>query len=155
MTAAEKLLRRLERAQDLAAEVAQLRAEIVASKHRRRGREKRAPGVTREDRREARNERAAEIRAAVMERANGRCEWCGREGFALQWAHVIDGNGARQAHESVETTAAACSDCHLRGWHRNEMPTLRNAYEWALRLGFREAAHEIEKKIAKVEEARR
>jgi hypothetical protein len=115
------------------------------------------PGATKAERDEERSKRAAEIRAAVMERAAGVCEWCSRDGYALEWAHVIDGNGDKQAHEAVDTTAAACFDCHRRGWHgsgaRREK-TLRDAKEWALRLGFRKALAEIDRKIAKVTEAR-
>ena len=116
-----------------------------------------APGKTKEERREERNTRAAEIRAEVMKRADGRCEWCQRDGFVLEWAHVIDGNGSRRAHESVETTAAVCADCHHRGWHGSgprRDAALRSAKEWAIRLGFREAMAAIDKKIAKSNEAR-
>jgi hypothetical protein len=115
------------------------------------------PGATKEERKTAKDARSAAIRAAVMERAAGVCEWCNRDGYALEWAHVIDGNGDKQAHEAVDTTAAACFDCHRRGWHgsgaRREK-TLRDAKEWALRLGFRKALAEIDRKIGKAAESR-
>ena len=151
MTAAEKLLRRLSQARSLEAEVEALKAEIQAEKKRKRGKRSPSPQAVR---REERKERAPEIRAAVMARADGKCEWCGREGFVLEWAHVIDGNGFKRQHEDVTTTAAACADCHHRGWHGSgprRMQTLRDAKAWALRLGFREALAEIERKIAKAE----
>ena len=122
-----------------------------------------APGKSRDERRQERNERAAQIRRRVFARAgakeadgsDGRCEWDARGFMVLQWHHLV-GGGSRTSPETEreDLTTAICHDCH-RGWERSDPVVLRNAYAWALRLGFRDAAHEIEKKIAKVDEARR
>lgn len=104
--------------------------------------------------REARSERAAEIRAAVMARAEGRCEWCRAwgTGLVLEWHHII-GGGLRRKRESVETTAAICHQCH-REWERSVWTTLHDALAWSLRLGLQGAQAAIKKRISKVEEAR-
>ena len=150
MTAEERIVRRLRRAGDgIMGELDKLEAEIRASGKRKASKATPSPQAVRRD---ERKERAPEIRAAVMARADGKCEWCGREGFVLEWAHVIDGHGSKRQHEAENTTAGACADCHLRGWHGSgprRMQTLRNALEWALRLGFKDAAREIERKIEK------
>lgn len=104
------------------------------------------PGKTRATRKEERNERAAEIRAAVMERANGKCEFCGRDGFALEWAHIF-GGGDRRHREDVTNTAANCWDCH-RGWEKAKPETFRDAKDWAIRNFFGEALKEIEHREA-------
>ena len=146
----------LAKANALLAEANRLLDQVKADRARMKALPRvKAPGATRDERRAERNERAAEIRAEVMKRADGRCEWCHKDGFVLDWAHVIDGNGSRRAHEAVDTTAGVCADCHHRGWHKNRMETLLAAKEWAIRSGFREALAAIEKKIAKVEEGRR
>lgn len=56
-------------------EAAGLREDITRAGARRQ-RKHVAPGKSREERREERNERAAEIREAVFARALGRCEGC-------------------------------------------------------------------------------
>jgi hypothetical protein len=104
------------------------------------------PGKTKAERKEERNERAAEIRAAVMERADGRCEWCHRDGFALEWAHIF-GGGERRHREDVTNTAANCWDCH-RGWENAKPATFADAKAWARAYGFREALREIEHREA-------
>lgn len=133
---------------------------VIAANRRQKEMRKRhrdrAPGPTKAERRAAAKARDAIIRAAVMERAGEHCEWCGRDGFVLEWAHVIDGNGSRQAHAAAETTAGVCADCHHRGWHGSgarRAQTLAAARAWAVRLGFIEALAEIDKKITKAEEA--
>ena len=144
MTTAE--LRTRER--ELSRELRALRKKIRSAQRIPKAK---APGRSKAERDAERDARAAEIRAEVMKRADGQCEWCHREGLVLQWAHVIDGSD-KQAREDVDTTAGACADCHLRGWHGSgprRMQTLRNALEWALRLGFKDAAREIERKIEK------
>lgn len=105
-------------------------------------------------------ERDTTIRARVFLRAgakeadgsDGRCEWDARGFMVLQWHHLF-GGGARTAMEREDTTAAICHDCH-RGWERNDSTVLRNAKEWAIRHGFKDALARIEKKIAKATEAR-
>jgi hypothetical protein len=111
---------------------------------------------------EPRAVKVSRIRDAVFARAAGVCEFCAarrernplhRVSAPAEWHHVI-GGGLRQAMESVETTAAICTGCH-KGWGKPDLEVLAAAKAWALRLGFRVALAAIEKRIAKVEEARR
>lgn len=56
---------------------------------------------------------SAQIRAAVMRRADGRCEACtGPLGLSGVWDHWLGGSGRRKALESVETTWALCAYCN-------------------------------------------
>jgi hypothetical protein len=108
-------------------------------------------------RKDERRERAKEIRAAVFARAAGRCEWSylaapAAQPMPTEWHHVI-GGGLRRHRESVETTCAICTTCH-RGWERGNDIVLDWALGWAKRNGFTEAQAAIEKRIAKVSEAR-
>jgi hypothetical protein len=122
-----------------------------AAQSRKRERAARAPVA-------ARPKRDPTIRPRVMARAEeqGGCEWCPPHrkslAFVLEWHH-LRGGGERRTAESAENTAGVCWDCH-RGWERGSMDVLRAAKEWAIRLGFRDALHRVERKIAKVEEAR-
>jgi len=60
----------------------------------------------------------SEVYAAVRNRANGRCELCGKLTNDLQMHHVVSGYGRRKAHESVETCIMLCVECHAEV-HRN------------------------------------
>jgi hypothetical protein len=102
--------------------------------------------------RETRMQKVTRIRGAVFERAAGVCEFCRRR-QPREWFHVI-GGPLRRKLESEGTTAAACWECH-RAWERNDRDVMRAVKEWALRHGFREAVRAVERRIAKVEEARR
>jgi hypothetical protein len=138
-------------------QAAALLAGLPDKRKSKRLRAERAPevkGATKAERKAERNARAAEIRATVMERAGDACEWCHRSGFVLEWAHIF-GGGERRHREAVENTAGICADCHHRGWERGNLDVLRAAKEWAIRHGFRVALAAIEKRTAKVEEARR
>lgn len=53
------------------------------------------------------------VYAAVMERADGRCEWC-KEYYCVVAHHIIHGNGKRQQHETVESVIALCDKCHTK-----------------------------------------
>lgn len=112
----------------------------------------RAPRAPKEPEAEPRKLTVARIRGAVFERARGLCEFC-RQRPPREWFHVI-GGPLRRKLESEETTAAACWPCH-RAWERNDMNLMRAVKEWALRLGYCEALRAVEKRIMKVEEARR
>jgi hypothetical protein len=105
------------------------------------------PGQSRVSRKGERNKIAAEIRAQVMERSGGTCEFCHREGFVLEWHHIF-GAGDRTHKESVENTAAICADCHHRGWAKNSPETFRQAKAWAALYFFGEAFREIEHREA-------
>jgi hypothetical protein len=129
------------------------RVLAARSSRSRRTAPKRKPGrEAKEAQRNGRKERAAEIRGFVMGRARGYCEWCRCPSLSLEWHHVLSG-GERRPRESVETTAAVCRYCH-HTWHHSEVSTLRNAMEWATVHGFKDALRAIEKRIAKVQEAR-
>jgi len=60
----------------------------------------------------------SEVYVAVKNRANGRCELCGKLTSELQLHHVISGYGRRREHESVETCIMLCVECH-RAVHDN------------------------------------
>jgi hypothetical protein len=109
----------------------------------------------REIRRQEHVDRMADLRRKVVVRSHGCCEFCGASmhaaGFELH--HVIGGS-SRQAEERDDTVAGICLACH-RAWHGSDpIIVLRNAMEWALRNGFRDALRAIEKRIAKVAEAK-
>jgi hypothetical protein len=132
-----------------------LKAESRSRRQRQKDRPPRAPGKTSEQRREERNARATEIRAAVFARAAGFCEWHGPESKCPppeEWHHVI-GGGLRRPMEREDTTTAICRVCH-RLWENHDMDTMRAAKEWAIRLGFKDALREIERRIAKVKRMR-
>ena len=148
MTSAQRIVRRLRQAQDLAAELDNLESEIRAAGTRRNG--KRTPS-RQAQRREERNERAAQIRAVVMERAGVNCEWCGAANLRLELHHVISGPSRRSA-ESVETCAAICPDCH-RLLHRNSGAALVLARIWAERGSYSVALIAIQRRIEKLTEA--
>jgi hypothetical protein len=156
VTLSTTALRALKRKQregfvELAAAIASLEAEIRKSKAKAIPKPE-APGLTKEQRKEERNKRAAEIRAEVMKRADGRCEFCHREGFVLEWHHIF-GAGDRTHKESSENTAAICADCHHRGWAKNEPQTFRDAKAWAILNFFGDALREIEHRMALSEAA--
>lgn len=83
------------------------------------------------------------IRAAVMDRARGRCEACG-ERAALALDHWLGGIGRRRQMESVETTWALCGECHrdrtenrpsAADWNRHfEAHARRHGYPVVLHL---------------------
>lgn len=52
-----------------------------------------------------------DIAQAVLERSQGLCEWCGNSEM-VQLHHIINGNGKRRQHESVESVIALCWTHH-------------------------------------------
>ena len=54
----------------------------------------------------------SEVYAAVRNRANGRCELCGKLSSDLELHHVVSGFGRRKQYESVETCLMLCHECH-------------------------------------------
>ncbi len=54
----------------------------------------------------------SEVYAAVRNRANGRCELCGKLSSDLELHHVVSGFGRRRQYESVETCLMLCHECH-------------------------------------------
>lgn len=66
----------------------------------------------REEKRATKKEHRAEVRAAVMMRAGGRCERCGEYGElldALEWDHFF---GRHEGDETIERTWALHRTCH-------------------------------------------
>jgi hypothetical protein len=124
-------------------------SRVRASKRRRGEREPRAVARPAE---EPRREKVARIRGEVFARAAGCCEW-GNHGPPAEWHHII-GGGLRRVMESPETTAAICIPCH-RGWEKGDPEVLAAAALWAMVWGFDAALAAINKRTAKVEEARR
>lgn len=122
-----------------------------SARTRRKEREPRAKGASREQRRDERRKRMADVREAVLIRADGKCEVCGRTGFVLEAHHLLSGP-LRRLEESPETVLAICMDCH-RGLHRNDPATLRRMWEVCGRLGMAKARAAVGRRIAKVLEA--
>jgi len=60
----------------------------------------------------------SEVYAAVRNRANGRCELCGKLSSDLELHHVVSGFGRRRQYESVETCLMLCHECHEQA-HRD------------------------------------
>lgn len=104
---------------------------------------------------EERRAKVAAIREAVFARAGANCEFCRMPVgvLPLEWHHII-GGGLRRHRESVETTVAICRPCH-DDWERGSLLVLAEAVEWAARHKFGGALAAINRRVAKVEEARR
>jgi transcriptional regulator GlxA family with amidase domain len=152
MTSEERQLRRIREATDMVAAIDGRLAEIRAAKARKSG--KRAGSrIAKEAKREERIDRMAAIHFAVMERAAGRCEFCGEDSGNLDTHHILSGP-LRRAAERSDTVAAICRGCHAF-YHAGRADVLRDAYTWAVRRGFKDAARAIERRLEKIEEARR
>jgi 5-methylcytosine-specific restriction endonuclease McrA len=101
-------------------------------------------------RKDERRKRMADIREAVMVRAEGECELCHEP--AAEVHHLVSG-GLRQHRESVETLIALCQPHHLAA-HRNGMATLETLEEWAIVNRYGEAQAALRRRIDKAIEAR-
>lgn len=162
MTAAERIARKVRPELDAANAAADLptahrhidKALALLAPYAKRGKRKGlAPGATKDSRRLERNIRLKVAYEVAENRAAGRCEVCLRLGFVLQAHHLVSG-GLRRHRESAETIVMICADDH-RAIHRNDLDALRAVKEACIRLGLREGLKAIERRIAKVEEARR
>lgn len=156
MNAAQKIRKAIDRAQsaDECREIVERMIKVVRTQKRLRS--ERAPkvaGATKDERREERNIRLKVAREVAEARAGGKCEVCGRTGFILQAHHLVSG-GLRRHRESAETLLMICADDH-RAIHRGDLDTLRSVKEATIRLGMREGLRAIDRRIERVEEARR
>ena len=119
---------------------------------------KRVAGPTRKEIREAnrikKRERTANVRVEVFKRDGGRCVICGDE--ATEMHHLVSGSGLRRIAEGVSTCVALC-ETHHREAHRNVLDTLLALLLWAQGNAgsYSIAATALEKRLAKIEEARR
>jgi hypothetical protein len=118
---------------------------------------KAAPRVkAKTEKRDGRNARMARIRMDVFNGSGGNC--AAKCATPIRYdtfhAHHVIGGGERQAKESVKTVAPLCGACHEKV-HAGDLETLVNLRWWAQETGRREAMHALERRIAKVEEARR
>ena len=52
-----------------------------------------------------------QVYKAVSDRAGGLCELCGQY-KPLSLHHIVNGQGKRQQHETVESCIMLCADCH-------------------------------------------
>jgi hypothetical protein len=147
MNARELSLYRKHGASALAAEAErQLAARTARS---RRAAPRKAPGrAAKEAKRKTKAERRQEMRAAVVARADGRCE-CpvngpdGIErcpGYASEWDHFW----GRAREESVESTWMLCGACHYR--KTNNMP---GRLAWLARFQFHAREHLYDAQAAK------
>ena len=98
-----------------------IRRQITSSKARKRV--KAAPRILREKATKAqREENWSRTRAAVLARANGRCEMCGAIGFDLDCHHLAPGP-LRRKYEAPNAVVGICRTCH-RGWHKGALVDL-------------------------------
>jgi hypothetical protein len=132
--------------------------QLAARKqHDKRVSAKAAPRVkAKTEKRDGRNARMARIRMDVFNGSGGNC--AAKCATPIRYdtfhAHHVIGGGERQAKESVKTVAPLCGACHEKV-HAGDLETLVNLRWWAQETGRREAMHALERRIAKVEEARR
>jgi hypothetical protein len=101
-------------------------------------------------RKDERRKRMADIREAVMVRAEGRCEVCGDE--AAHAHHILSGPDRRR-HEEVATMLALCPACHRR-IHAGDVSTLEHATTYCAAHEMVRAAFALGKRMAKIAEAR-
>jgi hypothetical protein len=129
-------------------------ADRIVKADDKRSRVKRSPGTRSVDRREQRKDerrkRMADLREAVMVRAEGRCEVCGDE--AAHAHHVLSGPDRRR-HEAVDTMLALCPECHRR-IHAGDVATLDHANTYCSAHGMVRAAFALGKRLAKIAESR-
>ena len=96
-------------------------------------------GERRASKKQAHAEETSTIRAAVMARADGRCEACGmhvRAGDRLELDHLLRGAGVRRQEQSVQTTWAIHLSCHrartegkdLAWWTFSSWPLTERAF---------------------------
>jgi hypothetical protein len=135
----------------------QLAAKVAS---RRRTAPRRKPG---EDAKAAargeRLRRLAEIRAALHMETGGICVICGLPlMFVTMHAHHMKGGEERRLDERVETMAPVHGKCHdiVHGKDgADPLPALRLLLAWCRDTFRLDAASALEKRIAKVNEARR
>jgi hypothetical protein len=135
----------------------QARQLAARKQHDKRVSVKAAPRVkAKAEARDGRNARMARIRMDVFNGSGGNCAaMCATPiRYDTFHAHHVIGGGERQAKESVKTVAPLCGSCHEKV-HAGDLETLVNLRWWAQETGRREAMHALERRIAKVEEARR
>lgn len=75
---------------------------------------------------------------AVDERANGRCEICGRR-RNLSHHHILGGRGRRKQCERVETVVLACDRCH--GHNTGEQERFLHRLKCALQSWYFKQGH--------------
>jgi hypothetical protein len=122
--------------------------------HDKRVRVKAAPRVkAKAQDRQARNERIAEIRTAAFKAWQGLCAICSPPVPATDLHHVLSGPDRRR-RESAETVLPVCRLDHHR-LHAGDLMALEDAMLACKANGMIEAATALERRIAKVEEARR
>jgi hypothetical protein len=81
----------------------------------------------------ARRDNWQRTRAAVLARANGRCEMCGHPNLCLDPHHLASGP-LRRKYEAPNSVVACCRTCH-RGWHRGDLVDLSASQRVAERIG--------------------
>lgn len=79
---------------------------------------------------------------AVLERSQGLCEWCGNSEM-VQLHHIINGNGKRKQHESVESVIALCWTHHhgTMGVHGREGKELDRTLKIKLQETYKEQGY--------------
>src|SRR5437870_3293951 len=84
--------------------------------------------------------RNSALRAAALRRANGRCEFCRKPGFAmsdgkvfLETHHVIALSAG--GRDSVDNVAAVCPNHHREAHHGSRAEAIREALPNRLRRG--------------------
>jgi len=84
----------------------------------------------RAERKAAKREHTAKVRAEVFRRHEGLCLVCSEA--ATEMHHLV-GGGLRRSYEAIGTCVPLCGSCH-RKYHRNDLATLRSLYVSAINL---------------------
>lgn len=133
MSAALKLARMVVAGHPEASRFA-MRLVLAEIDRTRRVKAKRAPLVRAQKATKAqRQDNWQRTRAAVLERAGGRCELCGAHGFALDCHHLASGP-LRRKYEAPNSVVACCRSCH-NGWHKGALVDLQMSIVAAHQIG--------------------
>jgi len=103
------------------------------------------------EKRTARRDRMAAIRAEVEARCGGHCEICatGR----MEEAHHALSGPLRRLRESVDTVLGLCGPCH-RALHKSDPDALESAAIYCESAGMHEAAASLRRRFDRVCERR-
>ena len=118
---------------------------------RRKDRGPRAPGESKAAKREDRAARTAEIRAACVARADGKCEVCEQpenERFPTEMHHLLMGRGRRTQDQDVSNCIMVCPVCHAVG-HGRILQVGDVLIEWSRKHGYAETERAIRYRIDK------
>ena len=118
---------------------------------RRRPSSTRAPGKSKEERRQEKWARTNNVRVEVFKRDGYACVVCGAEADDMH--HMLYGSGVRNALESAKTCASVCRFHHDTA-HAGDISTLMALAMWAEKAGFGFAENATLRRIEKIKAVR-